>query len=112
MALPLIFYMLQEFRVPRCMHFIAVHPIDNKFRKYRVGEVLGYARELKRFIHGCIGCPAWVETLRNGTVLKTILMSSPALSSKLNKLTVYVFRGAASFFPVKDELWANRFYEL
>ncbi len=64
MALPLVFYMLQEFRVPRRMDFIAVYPIDNEFSKYRVREVLGYARQLERFIDRTIGCPIGLKAFR------------------------------------------------
>ena len=64
MALPLVFYMLQKFRVPRCVDFIAVYPIDNKFSQYRVGEVLGYARQLQRLVDRRIGCPIGLKTFR------------------------------------------------
>ena len=64
MALPLVFYVLQKFRVPRCMDFIAVYPINNEFSQYRVGEVLGYARKLQRLVDRGIGCPIGLKAFR------------------------------------------------
>ena len=64
MALPLVFYMLQKFRVPRRMDFIAVYPVDNEFSQYRAGEVLGYARQLKRLVDCGIGGPIGVKAFR------------------------------------------------
>jgi hypothetical protein len=64
MALPLVFYVLQKFRVPRRMDFIAVYPIDNEFSKYRVGEVLRYARQFQRLIDCGIGCPIGLKAFR------------------------------------------------
>ena len=112
MALPLVFYMLQKFRVPRCMDFIAVYPVDNEFSQHRVGEVLGYARQLQRLVDCGIGCPIGLKAFREGTVLQAILVSGPALSRKLNKFTVNVFWRAASFLPIEDELGSDRFNEL
>ena len=94
------------------MHFVTVYPIDSKFSQYSVGEVLRYARQLKRLIHCSIRYPIGLKTLGYGTVLETVFVSCPALSRKLNEFTVDVFWGAASLLPIKDELWANRFNEL
>ena len=69
MALPLVFYMLQEFRIPRSMYFIAVHPINHEFSKYCVGKVLGYARQLKRLVDRGIGRPIGLKAFRYGAVL-------------------------------------------
>ena len=112
MALPLVFYMLQEFRVPRRMDFIAVYPIDNEFSQYRVGEVLGYPRQLQRLVDRGIGCPIGLKAFRQGAVLQAILVSGPALSRELNKFTVYVFWCASSFFPIEDELGSDRVNEI
>ena len=112
MALPLVFYMLQKFRVPRCMDFIAVYPVDNEFSQHRVGEVLGYARQLQRLVDRGIGCPIGLKAFREGTVLQAILVSGPALSRKLNKFTVHVFWCASSLFPVEDELGSDRFNKI
>ena len=112
MALPLVFYMLQKFRVPRCMDFIAVYPVDNEFSQYRVGEVLGYARQLQRLVDRGIRCPIGLKAFREGAVLQAVLVPGPALSRKLNKFTVNVFWRAASFLPIEDELWSDRFNEL
>jgi len=46
------------------MDFITVYPIDNELSKYRVGEVLGYARQLKRLIDCGIGCPIGFKAFR------------------------------------------------
>ena len=112
MALPLVFYMLQEFRVPRRMDFIAVYPIDNEFSKYRVGEIFGYSRQLQRLVDRGIGCPIGLKALRQGAVLQAVLVSGPALPRKLNKFTIHVFWCAASFFPIEDELRSDGFNEL
>ena len=112
MALPLVFYMLQEFRVPRSMHFIAVHPINHEFSKYRVGKVLGYARQLKRLVDRGIWCPIGLKAFRYGVVLKAIFVSYPPLPRKLNKLAIDVFWRAATFLPIQDELGPDRFDEL
>ena len=112
MALPLVFYMLQKFRVPRRMNFIAVYPIDNELSKYRVGEVLGYTRQLQRLVDRCIGCPIGLKAFRQGAVLQAALVSGPALPRKLNKFTIYVFWCATSFFPIEDELGSDGCDEL
>ena len=112
MALPLVFYMLQKFRVPRCMDFIAVYPVDNEFSQYRVGEVLRYARQLQRLVDRGIRCPIGLKAFREGAVLQAVLVPGPALSRKLNKFTVNVFWCATSFPPIEDELGSDRFNEL
>ena len=112
MALPLVFYMLHKFCVPRRMDFVAVYPIDNEFSKYRIGKVLRYARQLKCLVDSDIGCPIGLKAFREGTVMKAVLVSSPALPRKLNKFTVDLFWCAASLLPIQDELGSNRFNEL
>ena len=94
------------------MDFIAVYPIDNEFSQYRVGEVLGYPRQLQRLVDRGIGCPIGLKAFRQGAVLQAVLVSGPALPRKLNKFTIHVFWCAASFFPIEDELGSDGFNEL
>ena len=112
MTLPLVFYMLQEFRVPRCMDFIAVYPIDNKFSKYRIGKALGYSRQLQCLVNRGIGHPVGFKTFRYGAVLQAVFVSCPALPCKLNEFAINVFWCASSLLPIQDELGSDRFDKL
>ena len=94
------------------MNFITVYPINNEFSKYRVREVLGYARQLKRFIDRAIGCPIGLKAFRKRAVLKAVFVSCPALPRKLNEFAIDVFWCTAPLPPIQDELGSDGFNEL
>ena len=107
MTSPLVFDVLQELGVPRCVQLVAVHPVEHEFRQLLTGKLPVHPGHIQKIPNAGIWLPVATQTLRFPGVAQATLIACPALADERHKTAIDVFGWAAALAPVKNELRAN-----
>jgi hypothetical protein len=106
------FYVLQEFTVPRCLKVTRIAPEHAKFSKpvHGVGAVnVRQGQHLKDLL---TGLPVACHGPRLRAVPQACLKAHPSLSNPADKFAVDLFGRSAAFAPVQNKLRSHRVNEL
>jgi hypothetical protein len=106
-ALPL--DVLQEFAVPRGMHFVTVDPVHHKLWQERTGVLLRDTGQTERFIYRRVGLPVSGNACGLRTVVHLAGVFKPPPAYMFDKTGIHFFGRTAALAPIQDEFRPDRF---